>query len=190
MGFAGKNSPSPLPLRTVQSEILCLKEGPSVSAVGLEQAPALSFNFENLPYCQPSTGFCFSPFFSASNLQQIVFVPLFVGCWFPHARRKILNKSEGSLCIIGERECLIQLNGERVRPKLKFFSAPCLTNRASSIVNHWPQEGYLVRTSNKQKPHNPYLLNYLYLYRVILCVLIMGLSKPASYCVLYSVTFE
>lgn len=65
-----------LPLWTVQSEILCLKEGPSVSAVGLEQAPALSFNFENLLYCQPSIGFCFSPFFSASSLQQIAFVPL------------------------------------------------------------------------------------------------------------------
>lgn len=162
----------------------------------LEQAPALSFNCESLLCCHVLSAFsCFPllPAFLHSSL--FPFYSKLPLCLFSSAflikEEKRLNKSEGSLCIIGECKCLIQLNVERVRLKLKeiiFYS--CLTHRASSMVNNWPQKGYLSRGNNRTKPHNHYLLNYLYLYGLILCVLIMGLSKPTAHRILYNVTFE
>ena len=109
---------------------------------GLEQAPALSFNCESPLCCQVfSVFFCLplvSVFLPSFLLPVCLKLPLCLSILhcFPLTRRKRLNKSKGSLCIIGEGKCLIQLNVERVRPKLKeIIFCSCLTYRASSVVN-------------------------------------------------------
>lgn len=108
---------------------------------------------------------------------------------FPNERRKLLNEVEQSLLHYRRVEVL-NLVKCGVRPKLKeIILCTCFTWKASSIGNHWPQEDCLCRTINQAKHHNLYLLNNFYLYRLILCVLTMGLGKTSHY-IFCSVIFK
>lgn len=121
-----KHGPSPPPLWMAWSEILCLKERPSVSAAVFR---AFSFNCESLLYCQVLSVFsclqlisAFCPSFLLPVCSKLPVCLSILHC-FPHARRKRLNKSEGSLCIIGELEVFnpIKCGGSETKTQRNSF---------------------------------------------------------------------
>lgn len=131
-------------------------------------------------------GFCLSLFWLQSAANCLCASTVYC---FPNERRKLLNEVERSLLNYRRAEVFNLVECE-VRPKLKeIILCTCFTWKASSIVNQWPQERCFSRTNNQAKPNNLYLLNHFYLYRLILCVLIMGLGKPTSHYIFCSVIF-
>lgn len=105
------------------------RKGPQSQLQCSKQAPAFSFNCENLLYCQVLSVFSclqlISAFLPSFLLPVCSKLPVCLSILhrFPHARRKRLNKSEGSLCIIGELEVFnpIKCGGSETKTQRNSF---------------------------------------------------------------------